>query len=199
MRRWLPRGLSRGNPEVAQSPMALAHFAQATDNVVHRGDCPLGDRRVAGVSADSAQSSLFTRSPGRHTRCGSRSRASGDAFYRLRDVEASQARHYVPSQWQFWTAIRAGDSEAIQARPAVRQGRQSAMGRRTLLLEVQSRPTLILIQDHCQTGHRQRCQAVYSLWLKPCSAEPDAGRRAWSALRRPTREEPPFGAARWWR
>jgi hypothetical protein len=59
---------------------------------------------VVIVSAGSVQNNMVTRSP---VRRGSRVGASGGAVDRLDDAEASQARHYAPSQRRFRTAIRA--------------------------------------------------------------------------------------------
>ncbi len=117
---------------MVQSAVAPAGFAQATDDAVYRGGYQLQDRGAAVVTGDGVQSSVINRSPGRPTRRGSLSSASGGAFDRLGDVEASQARHHIPSQRQFWDRNRC--HRGLEAHAAVRQGPRPAMGREDLPL-----------------------------------------------------------------
>ena len=134
--------------------MAPAGFAQATDDAVHRGGYQLQDRGAAVVTGGGVQSSVINRSPGRRTRRGSLSSACGSAFDRLGDVEASQARHHIPSQRQFWDRNRC--HRGIEAHAAVRRGPRPAMGREDLPLagteQAKADPDTRPLPDRSRTG-----------------------------------------------
>src|SRR5262249_8082555 len=67
------------------------------------------------------------------------------AFYRLRDVKASQARHQVPFQRQFRAASRTGDTQGA-ARSAQQFAAAGNLRGQDLPPEVQSGQSPILIQ-----------------------------------------------------
>jgi hypothetical protein len=136
---------------VVQSLAALVRPAQTTDDAAYRGGYSRQDGVVAVViaSAGSVQGNMVTRSP---VRRGSRVGASGGAVDRLDDVEASQARHYAPSQRRSRTAIRATVEASWPAQQSARIGNQR-WGREDLPPSCTERANPILIQDRWQTGH----------------------------------------------